>query len=157
MQSVQIFNMRASAIPVEGLGFVPANTRKDGFITQSLFDASFEEYRTKAAAQGMLIRDAASLYTPTGYVLVTTTASLATSTRCVVATAGATYVLTLMAANAVPAGTIVYFMFDGGGAFQATLTRAGSDTINGGTTLALNVANPVRRLQSNGVSAWVAV
>lgn len=157
MQSVQIFNTRAQDIPVAGLGFVAAGTRKDGYITQSLFDASFRDYVEKAALQGMVIRDGASEYTPTGYALITTTATMAAATRTAVVTAGANYVLTLRAANSYAAGTILYFYFDLAGAFTATITAAGADTIGGGTTLALNNANKIRRIQTDGVSAWTVV
>ena len=158
MQSVQVFNARAYATSIAGLGKVSAASRRNGFINGIVFDDNFLAYVNRAASYGVLVRDAASLYTPTGYVLHTAVSALATTTRFAVATsASADYVLTLMAASAVAANTIVYFYFESGG-FAANITRAGSDTVDGAATaLALNTGTPVRRLQSDGVSAWISV
>lgn len=158
MQSVQVFNARAGATAIAGLGRIAAETRRNGFINSIEFDNNFLAYTTRCALSGILVRDAAGLYTPTGYVLHTAVSALATSTRFAVATsAAANYVLTLMAASAVPADTIVYFFFESGG-FAANITRAGADTIDGAAlALALNTGTPVRRLKSDGVSAWTSV
>jgi len=157
MQSITAYNIRATPTAVLGLGVVNAGSSKAGLIPAAIFDIDALAYRDRAARIGIVILDASGVGAPTGYNSVTGVEALATSDRAVVAsTSGADYALTLMAASAVPAGTIVYFYF-ASGANTVTITRAGADTIDGGTTLALATGTPVRRLQSNGLTAWVSV
>jgi hypothetical protein len=157
MQNVQILNACAAATSIRGLGRVAAGTARSGFIHQVTFDDDFYAYKDRSAAFGILVRDPGASYTPAGYNAVTAVEVLGASDRFMaVTTASGNYAITLMAANTVPADTIIYFFHESGGN-TATLTRAGADTINGGTTLALNAANPVRRLKSDGVSAWTSV
>jgi len=155
MQNVQILNATASTTSIRGLGAVLPGVVKTGYINQITFDDDFVAYKDRASKAGILVRDVAAGYTPAGYNVVTAIETLVASDRFVAvdSTSGA-YALTLMAANAVPANTVVYFFHETGG---NTVTRAGADTINGGTTIALNTANPVRRLKSDGVSAWTSV
>lgn len=66
---------------------------------------------------------------------------------------------TLPAANAVNAGQeIIVADFQGTvtGTNTIVITRAGSDTINGGTTVTVNVANGAYLLKSDGTSKWTA-
>jgi len=158
MQAVQVLNARSGDTAVRGLGKVAAGASRSGYIDQISFDDDFVAYKDRAAKFGILVRDPNATYTPVGYKAVTAIATLAASDRFVAATStSANYALTLMAASAVPANTIVYFFFESG-AFKAALTRAGSDTIDGGTAaLDLNTGHPVRRLKSDGVSAWTSV
>lgn len=157
MQALHVFNATVSPTSIRGLGRVNAASRRDGHINQITFDDDFAAYKSRAAKFGILLRDPTGSFEADGYANITAVAALEVSDRFVVATTDSgNYVLTLMAANAVPANTIVYF-FHEDGSNTATITRAGADTINGGTTLALNTANPVRRLRSNGVSAWTSV
>jgi hypothetical protein len=157
MQNVQILNATASTTSIRGLGAVLSGVVKTGYINQITFDDDFVAYKDRASKAGILVRDVAAGYTPAGYNAVTAIETLVAADRfaAVNSTSGA-YALTLMAANAVPANTVVYFFHETGGN-TVTITRAGADTINGGTTLALNTANPVRRLKSDGVSAWTSV
>lgn len=157
MQAVQVLNARAVATAIRGLGKVNAGATRAGFIEQVTFDDDFVAYKDRAPAHGILVRDPGASYTPTGYNAVTAIETLNAADRFVaVSTASGNYAITLMAANAVAEGTIVYFFHETGGN-TATITRAGADTINGGTTIALNTGNPIRRLQSDGVSAWTSV
>lgn len=157
MQQVQVLNANATATNIRGLGSVAAGATKTGAIHQTTFDDDYAAYRYRSTKVGVLVRDPANSFTPAGYNVVTAIETLATTDRFVAAdSSSGNYAVTLMAANAVPANTIVYF-FHEAGSNTVTLTRAGADTINGGTTLALNAANPVRRLKSDGVSAWTSV
>lgn len=69
-------------------------------------------------------------------------------------------IVTLMAANAVPAGFVVLVTDASGnasGVNTITLTRVGADTINGGTTAVLNTAFGSKELVSDGVSKWTVI
>ena len=69
-------------------------------------------------------------------------------------------VVTLPAANAVPAGYRLLVLDSSGsasGVNTITLTRVGTDTINGGTTSAIVLAYGVREIVSDGVSKWTVV
>lgn len=157
MQAVQILNARATASAIRGLGSVRSGVARSGYIDQITFDDDFWAYKDRAAAAGILVRDPGASYTPTGYNAVTAIETLAAGDRFVaVSTASGNYAITLMAANAVDAGTVVYFFHETGGN-TATITRAGADTIDGVNTKPLNTGAPVRRLQSDGVSAWTSV
>lgn len=157
MQAVEILNARALGTSIRGLGGVAAGASRSGYINQITFDDDFIAYKDRSASAGILVRDPGASYTPSAYEAITAIATLADATRFAgVSSASGNYALTLMAASAVPAGTVVYFFHETGGN-TVTITRAGADTIDGGTTLALNTANPVRRLQSDGVSAWTSV
>lgn len=64
---------------------------------------------------------------------------------------------TLPAANAVNAGQRILLIDESGncsGTNTLTLTRAGSDTINGATTYVLSVARSYVEVESNGSNAW---
>lgn len=64
---------------------------------------------------------------------------------------------TLPAASAVPGGTAIVFADEAGGLSSAnpiTITRAGSDTINGATTFVLGTARMGVTLVSDGISKW---
>ena len=157
MQNVQILNARVNPVNIRGLGNVAAGATRSGVVNQITFDDDALAYLHRATKVGVAVRDSVSGFVPDGYNVVTAAETLAASDRfAAVTAASADYALGLMAANAVPANTIVYFFFESGG-FTATITRAGSDTIDDGTTLALNTGTPVRRLKSDGVSAWTSV
>lgn len=175
MQTVRVYNMTPATITIRGLGAVATATKREGAIKQTLFDANFNDYATRACNSGIVVLDTAGLYVPlaespaTYYTSLSTqtatgaspvAATLAATVRAVIAantTSAQTHTLTLPAANAVPANTVLYFFYDA--ATQATsIARAGSDTIDGGTSsLAINSTTVVRRLKSDGVSAWVSV
>lgn len=169
MQTVRVYNMTSRNTSVRGLGTVLAGSKREGVIQQITFDENFDAYLTKAPACGIVILDTAGLYatlteSPARYLLnylaVTGITALSATNRAMVVTnAGATYAITLPAANSLPAGTILYFFYDSA-SNDTTIARAGADTINGGTAaLALDstAPNKVRRLQTNGVSAWITV
>ena len=68
-------------------------------------------------------------------------------------------VLTLPAANYFPAGSELIFVDEIGGVTSdntVTITRAGSDLIDGATTLVVNVTNSITRLITDGTSKWTA-
>lgn len=68
--------------------------------------------------------------------------------------------LTLCAASAVSAGTRVYIVDESGTVTSTntiSVTRAGSDTINGATSLVLSAGNAATVLESDHVSKWTAV
>ncbi len=166
MQTVTVYNATPNAIPVAGLGSVPSNSKVEGAINQIVFDQGFEAYLTKGPAAGMLFLDTAGLYLSLAesparyylnYVLVTAVGAILAANRFVrVTNAGATYLITLPAASAVPAGTPFWFFYDSL-ANDVTVGRAGADTINGGAAalpLDSTAPNKVIRLRSDGVSAW---
>lgn len=175
MQTVRIYNMTPAATLVRGFGTVASGAKAEGVIRQSTFDDNFNDYAIRACNLGIAILDTAALYTTlaespalyyTQLSVQTATgaspvaATLAATVRSVIAannTSAQTHTLTLPAANAVAAGTILYFYYDG--ASQTTLiARAGSDTIDGGTSsLTISTSTVVRRLRSDGVSAWTSV
>lgn len=69
------------------------------------------------------------------------------------------HTFTLPAANAVNAGQMLVVADLAGGISATntlTIARAGSDTLNGGTSIALNAAYASAMLWSDGVSAWFA-
>ncbi len=158
MQAIEVTNMRTQAIVIAGIGTVNAESVKSGFVETTEFDADFYAYKDRCPAFGVLIQDPNDAFTPTGLQEVAAAATVADTSRVISAanTTEAGYALTLMAAGAVPAGTILYFTFTGGDD-AVTITAAGADAIGAGTTLALNTANPIRRLQSNGAALWTAV
>ena len=82
--------------------------------------------------------------------------SLAVDVRSVIVTAVST--VTLMAANAVPAGTVVRVYIDDAGV-SGSVDGDGADTIDAsGTPVALTaVSNALLILQSDGVSDWVSL
>jgi hypothetical protein len=69
-------------------------------------------------------------------------------------------IVTLPAANAVPPGFRI-LVIDASGSASAvntiTLTRAGADTINGGTTAAIVNPYGCRELVSDGISKWTVI
>lgn len=71
-------------------------------------------------------------------------------------TLSAARVVTLPAANAIPAGGEVIVQAGAGASSSNTVTiqRAGSDTINGATSIVMSTAYAWRRLISDGTSAW---
>jgi hypothetical protein len=76
-----------------------------------------------------------------------------------IGTLTASRTVTLPAANAVPAGTTIVVADESGtvtGSNTLVITRAGSDTINGGTTWTINAARGVTSLVSDGTSKWLA-
>ena len=163
MQAVTVTNMRDNPVDILGLGTVNPGTSKSGFIETETFDADFYAYKDRCPAFGILIQDPNGSFTPAGLVVVTEAATLDATARVVSASnvtpdegEAAPYVLTLMAAADVPAGTTVYFTYAGGDD-DVTITRAGSDKIGTANTIALNAANPMRRLQSDGASLWTVV
>lgn len=158
MQTVKVMNASASSVPFLGLGAIDAGDSKTGSIPTITFDANMLDYIDRAANIGVAVRDlsGATAFTQTGYQLVTAVDTVDAGARTIVCTTAGNYVLTLVAANSVDAGTILYFFHESGGN-TATITRAGADTIDAGTTKTLATANPVRRLQSDGVSAWTSV
>lgn len=175
MQTVRIYNMTPNSTMVRGFGLVASGAKVEGVIAQTTFDDNFKDYAIRACNVGIVILDTANLYVPLAespavfYTSLSTqtatgaspvTATLAATVRSVIAannTSAQTHTLTLPAASAVPANTVLYFFYDG--ASQATsIARAGSDTIDGGTSsLAINTTTVVRRLKSDGVSAWTSV
>lgn len=157
MQNITVINLTPNVTSVQGVGQVASGATKTALVRDDVFDDDMFAYRDRSARIGIIVLDSAGILVPVGFNSVTGAEALVAADRSVVAsTSGADYALTLMAANAVPAGTILYFYFSTG-ANTVTITRAGADTIDGGTTLALNTANKVRRLQSDGVSAWTSV
>lgn len=73
-------------------------------------------------------------------------------------TMSASRVVTLPAANSVPAGYQLVIADESGSVSNTNtivLTRAGADTINGATTEPMTAAYTHRRLISNGTNAWV--
>lgn len=70
------------------------------------------------------------------------------------ATDGA-FAVTLPAANAVSPGTEVVVKKSDASANAVTITRAGSDTIDGATTSALAAQYNSKRLRSDGTSKWM--
>ncbi len=159
MQNLKVMNARATAVPILGLGTVAAGSARTGTIENVVSDSDLGKYLARAANIGVAVRDLsnATALTQTAYQLVTAAIAVAGATRTAVCqTSGSNYALTLMAANSLPAGTVLYFFFESG-ANTVTITRAGADTIDGGTTLALATGTPVRRLQTDGVSAWTSV
>lgn len=69
-------------------------------------------------------------------------------------------VVNLPLANAVPAGFRLLVVDQSGsasGVNTITLTRAGADTVNAGTTTAINLAYGCRELISDGVSKWTII
>jgi hypothetical protein len=74
-------------------------------------------------------------------------------------TVSAPTTVTLPAANAVPAGYIFVINDENGvaGTNAITISRAGSDTIEGSTTKTINTALGSLRLYSNGVDQWFLI
>ncbi len=69
-------------------------------------------------------------------------------------------VVTLPAAGAYPVGAILAVIDESGAASATktiTLSRAGSDTIDGGTSAVISAANGVLAVESNGSNAWTIV
>ena len=76
------------------------------------------------------------------------------------ATLTAARVLNLPAANAFPAGTALLFVDEVGGVTSTntvTATRAGSDTINGGTTMLIDSTYAMAMFITDGSSKWTAL
>lgn len=102
-----------------------------------------------------LVFPAAGQRTPRGdadYTVLTTDRFVALT-----ASLTAARVWTLPAASAVAGGTAIAFGDEAGGVTSTntiTITRAGSDTINGGTTFVLNTARMGVALVSDGISKW---
>lgn len=68
-------------------------------------------------------------------------------------------ILTLPAANAFVAGTELIFLDEIGGVTginTVTITRAGTDTINGTTTYTSSITNGIVKLVTDGTSKWTA-
>ena len=75
-------------------------------------------------------------------------------------TMSASRTVTLPPANSFPVGTMVIITDESGtvtGSNTIVITRAGSDTINGGTTTTINSAYGSRTLMSDGSSKWTIV
>lgn len=166
MQTVTVYNATPNAIQVAGLGTVASNSKVEGAIPQIVFDQNFDAYLTKCPAAGILVLDTAGLYLSLGetparyylqYALVTAVGALAATVRFArVTNAGASYLITLPAANALPANAVIYFYYDSL-ANDVTIGRAGADTINGGAAalpLDSTAPNKVKRFRTDGVSAW---
>lgn len=66
----------------------------------------------------------------------------------------AAFAATLPTAASAAAGAVVFFKKTDATANAVTITRAGSDTIDGATTLPLSSRYAVAGLQSDGVSSW---
>lgn len=80
------------------------------------------------------------------------------STTVQIATGTTTQTFTLPAANALGAGISQKLIIKNRSTGNVTINRAGSDTIDGGTTITLTGgANESVELQSDGVSEWVIV
>jgi hypothetical protein len=80
------------------------------------------------------------------------------STTIQIATGTTTQTFTLPAANALGAGISQKLVIKNRSTGNVTINRAGSDTIDGGTSATLiGAANECVELQSNGVSEWVIV
>ena len=166
MQTVTVYNATPNVVAIRGLGDVASNSKREGVINQITFDDNFEDYMTKAPAAGILILDTAGLYgtlaeSPAryllNYLLVTAVGAIAATARFVrVTNAGASYLITLPAANALPANAVIYFYYDSL-ANAVTIGRAGADTINGAAAalpLDSTAPNKVKRFRTDGVSAW---
>lgn len=67
--------------------------------------------------------------------------------------------ITLVAANSVPAGFIVWFKDEAGTASTGNITinRVGADTIDGATSVVINQDFQVTGLYSDGTSAWFVI
>lgn len=93
------------------------------------------------------------LFSNTDYVIVSTTSPTVVSQT---GTLSAARVVTLPAASALPAGGEVIVMGGLGitDTFTLTIQRAGSDTINGGTSEVMKAAYGWRRFVTDGVSKW---
>jgi hypothetical protein len=69
-------------------------------------------------------------------------------------------IVTLPAANTCPAGFRLLVLDQSGsasGVNTITLTRAGADTVNGGTTVVINTAYGFREVVTDGVSKWTQI
>ena len=85
---------------------------------------------------------------------------LATDAGAIYTSISAARVVTLPLANSVPIGKTLIVVDSSGsasGVNTITLTRAGADTINGGTTSAIITAFGDREVMSDGVSKWTVV
>lgn len=94
-------------------------------------------------------------------VTLTTTATLTAATHAnatLLVTGAAAYVVTLPSAATMPAGSKIKFQGYQSGGVGASITRAGTDTINAGLGTTTTVANvyggDTLELTCNGVSAW---
>lgn len=139
--------------------------------TQAAFDAHLTD--TSDAHDASAISVAAGLFTATDVeaalaelratrrAVADAATTITAQDRQVILTAiTASRTWTLPAANAVPAGWYVDVLDASGslsGSVTLTVQRAGSDTINGGTTVTLTSPHDGRRFVSDGSSSWVCV
>lgn len=115
---------------------------------------SIADARVLLASQGVGTKPLTSVTNVTSSWTVDTTKAINFSNY----TAGA-ITATLPAASTVPAGTVTTVVDLAGNAatHNITITRAGSDTINGGTTFVINTNYGGARLFCDGVSAWIVL
>lgn len=162
MQHVRILNLADVAVNVQGFpGAIPTGTAVTGFIDTFVYDANFDAYqnRTPEAGVAILDYDSASPVYPSAYRAISSfAATIAAAERILEVTnaTGSAKVVNLPLAANVPAGDIIYIKNVAGSTGALTLTRAGSDLINGATTLSCAIG-AIKRLKSDGISKYTAV
>lgn len=161
MQQVRILNLAAVDVNVQGFpGAIPAGTAVTGFIDTFVYDANYDAYqnRTPEAGVAILDLDSASPVYPSAYLALTAPGTIILDDRIVEVTnsTGAASVVTMPLAAAVPAGDIIYIINKSTSTGALTLTRAGSDKIDGGNTLNCAIG-AIKRLKSDGVANFTSV
>jgi hypothetical protein len=114
-----------------------------------------------ATAGGFAAAKLAEVITNTRRAIADAAATIGAGDRLVAYTSlTASRAVALCAASAFPTGTILLIVDESGACSAASkivVNRAGSDTINGATSLAIAAAYGGLALESNGVNAWTAV
>lgn len=122
------------------------NNGESGLQTRNKINGNFTELYAGKQSIGR------SIFSNASYTVLATDVYVAQ-----VGTLSASRTVTLPAANAVPAGYSVVIADESGTATSANsivVQRAGSDTINGGTSTTIAAAYGFRRLVSDGNNKW---
>lgn len=139
-----------------GTTTVPPLTLQSGTNLTTAAAGNFEFDGTKLTFTPGTVRRTVQLSNRTGQT-TTYTATASDSYVAVTSATSAPFTITLPAASAYSAGQALTIADESGGITAAkaiTITRAGSDTINGGTSMVMNQPYFAVTLVSNGVSLW---
>jgi trimeric autotransporter adhesin len=120
--------------------------------TAGLIDLMYSNFTNSSSVNTSIINNGRVTFSDVAYTVQTSDSYIAQT-----GTLTASRAVTLPAANAVPAGTTITIADESGSVTTTNtlvVTRAGSDTIDGATTVTMNIPNCWIRLVSNGTSRW---
>lgn len=136
-------------------------------VRQATFIASqFAQYISNTLAEDVLdngdesalLTQIGLIFVPRGATTTKTTTYTALSTDYFIAgnASGGAFTITLPAASSNPGKTLIVKKIDSS-VNAVTIARAGSDTIDGGTSIAMGIQYQAQTLISNGSSSWYVV